>query len=217
MVCRYLVDQFTQDTSNHRTDRWGGSIEKRSRFAVEVCKAVAKAIGPERIGIRLSPWNTVQGMRMSDPVPQFTHLITQLSALKLAFLHLVEPRVHGVLDKDPPKEENLQFALRAWGTERPVLIAGGYTPEQAVEAVEKTYADYKAVIVFGRRFISTPDLVYRIKKGIEWNQYSRKTFYVGPEQKQGRGLEKGYVDYPYSKEYIQEFGDQTVGAPLAKL
>lgn len=91
----YLIDQFTQDTSNKRTDAWGGSIENRSRFAVEVSKAVVKAVGAERVGIRLSPWSNFQGMRMSDPVPQFSYLIAQLRQLDLAFLHLVEPRVAG--------------------------------------------------------------------------------------------------------------------------
>ncbi|KAB2574700.1 putative inactive dehydrogenase EasA [Lasiodiplodia theobromae] len=212
----YLVDQFTQDTCNKRTDAWGGSIEKRSRFALEVCKAVSAAIGPERLGIRLSPWNTVQGMRMQDPVPQFTHLITHLTALKLAYLHLVEPRVHGVLDMKPADGETLEFALRAWGKERPVLIAGGYTPELAVEAVEKTYKDYDAVIVFGRRFISTPDLVYRVKKGIEWAPYDRKSFYI--DHRKVKDIATGYIDYPYSKEFIAEYGSQDdTTAPTARL
>ncbi|KKY15464.1 putative nadh:flavin oxidoreductase nadh oxidase family protein [Diplodia seriata] len=214
----YLVDQFTQDTCNKRTDAWGGSIEKRSRFALEVCKAVSAAIGPDRLGIRLSPWNTVQGMRMADPVAQFTHLITHLSAQKLAYLHLVEPRVHGVLDKKPPPGENLDFALRAWGRDRPVLIAGGYTPELAVEAVEKTYKDYDAVIVFGRRFISTPDLVYRLKKGVEWAPYDRASFYI--DQRVQKDIAKGYVDYPFSEEFVAEFGPQeepAAAAPAARL
>lgn len=210
----YLVDQFTQDTANKRTDKWGGSIENRARFAVEVCKAVAAAVGPSRVGIRLSPWNTVQGMRMADPRPQFTHLITQLAALDLAYLHLVEPRVHGVFDKDPPADENLEFALDAWGRGKKVLIAGGYTPEQAVDAVERTYSDWDAVIVFGRRFISTPDLVYRIKKGIEWAQYDRSSFYY--DHTGGAPITKGYIDYPVSKEYVQEF-EQLYTAPVARL
>ncbi|KAK7730618.1 hypothetical protein SLS57_001448 [Botryosphaeria dothidea] len=210
----YLVDQFTQDTCNKRTDAWGGSIEKRSRFAIEVSKAVAAAIGPDRTGIRLSPWNTVQGMRMADPVPQFTYLIEQLTKLELGYLHLVEPRVHGVFDKNPPESENLQFALKAWGKARPVLIAGGFTPELAVEAVEKKYAGYDVVVVFGRRFISTPDLPYRLKKGIEWEQYDRKTFYI--DQTKGQSLEKGYIDYPFSKEFLAEYGSK-IGAPQAHL
>lgn len=91
----YLIDQFTQDTCNNRTDQWGGSIENRTRFALEVTKAVIKAVGKERTGIRLSPWAQFQGMRMADPVPTFTYLINKLSEMDLAFLHLVEPRVSG--------------------------------------------------------------------------------------------------------------------------
>ncbi|KAF4539194.1 Nadh:flavin oxidoreductase nadh oxidase family protein [Lasiodiplodia theobromae] len=197
----YLVDQFTQDTCNKRTDAWGGSVENRSRFALEVCKAITAAIGPERVGIRLSPWASVQGMRMDDPVPQFTHLIAGLSQLKLAYLHLVEPRA---FEENPSPEENLEFALKAWGKERPVILAGGYTPDLAVQAVER-FKDYDVIIAFGRRFISTPDLVYRIKKGIEWEAYDRSTFYRGPAVERN-GLEKGYIDYPFSKELLAEFG-----------
>lgn len=91
----YLIDQFTQDTSNQRTDAWGGSIEKRARFALEVSKAVIQAVGKERVGIRLSPWSNFQGMRMAEPVPQFSYLIQGLKKLNLSFLHLVEPRVAG--------------------------------------------------------------------------------------------------------------------------
>lgn len=96
---------------------------------------------------------------MADPVPQFTHLIGEVSKLGLAYLHLVEPRVHAVADMKPPEEETLEFALRAWGKDRPVLVAGGYTTELAVEAVGKTYKEYDVMVVLGRRFISTPGLL----------------------------------------------------------
>lgn len=91
----YLVDQFTQEASNRRTDGWGGSIEKRARFALEVTKAVVGAVGKDKVGIRLSPWARFQGMGMADPIPQFSYLIHELRQLDLAFLHLVEPRVSG--------------------------------------------------------------------------------------------------------------------------
>ncbi|KAL1865367.1 hypothetical protein Daus18300_007257 [Diaporthe australafricana] len=205
----YLIDQFTQDTSNKRTDQWGGSIENRARFAVEVSKAVVAAVGKEKVGIRLSPWSTFQGMRMKDPIPQFSYLIDRLTELDLAFLHLVEPRVHGVVDVEPANE-TLDFALQAWGREKPVFIAGGFTTELAVEAVEKKYKDYadQLAIVFGRRFISTPDLVYRVKKGLPLADYDRNTFYI--HQQKGDKVEPGYIDYPYSDEYIKEFGKPDV-------
>ncbi|KAK8190647.1 NADH:flavin oxidoreductase/NADH oxidase family protein [Phyllosticta paracitricarpa] len=199
----YLIDQFTQDVCNKRTDQWGGSIENRARFAVEVSRAVAKAVGAERTGIRLSPWSNFQGMRMSDPIPQFSYLIGQLRALDLAFLHLVEPRVAGVIDRDP-QNESLDFALQSWGRDKPVLIAGGFTTELAIKAVEEKYKDHDVAVVFGRRFISTPDLVYRVKKGIPFNDYDRFTFYIN--QKAGDNPEPGYIDYPYSDEFIKEFG-----------
>ncbi|KAJ0108185.1 flavin oxidoreductase nadh oxidase family protein [Diaporthe amygdali] len=202
----YLIDQFTQDTSNKRTDSWGGSIENRARFAVEVAKAVVAAVGKEKVGIRLSPWSTFQGMRMKDPIPQFSYLIDRLTELDLSFLHLVEPRVHGVVDMEPANE-TLDFALQAWGREKPIFIAGGYTTELAVEAVEKKYKDYadQLAIVFGRRFISNPDLVFKVQKGIPFAEYDRATFYI--HQKKGDKVEPGYIDYPYSEEFIKQFGE----------
>lgn len=203
----YLIDQFTQDTCNRREDAWGGSIENRSRFAVEVSKAVVQAVGADKVGIRLSPWSTWQGMRMADPVPQFTHLIKQLRQLDLSYLHIVEPRVHGVMDLDP-KNESLDFALESWGRDKTVLVAGGFTTELAVQAVEEKYRDWPVAVVFGRRFISTPDLVYRVKKGLALENYDRMTFYIN--QRIGHKVEPGYITYPYSEEYIKEFGKPDV-------
>ncbi|KAB2576501.1 NADPH dehydrogenase 1 [Lasiodiplodia theobromae] len=201
----YLIDQFTQDVSNKRTDAWGGSVEKRARFALEVTKAVVAAVGADKVGIRLSPYSNFQGMRMAEGhiEPQFTYLIGELRKHQLSYLHLVEPRVAGVIDRDP-KDENLFWALETWGNEKPVLIAGGFTTDLAKQAVEQKYKDYDVAVVFGRRYISNPDLVYRVKKGIEFAAYDRFTFYIN--QKAGDKCEPGYIDYPYSDEYIKEFG-----------
>lgn len=85
----YLIDQFTQDTCNKRTDAWGGSVEKRARFGMEVVEAVVEAIGADRTGIRLSPYSESQGMKMEDPKPGFSYLVEELKKLKSAYLHLV--------------------------------------------------------------------------------------------------------------------------------
>ena len=85
----YLIDQFTQDTCNKRTVEWGGSVEKRARFGIEVVKAVVEAIGAERIGIRLSPYSESQGMKMEDPKIGFGYFLEELKKFKLAYLHLV--------------------------------------------------------------------------------------------------------------------------------
>ena len=117
-------------------------------------------------------------------------------------IELLEPRVAAIIDRDP-HDDSLDFALRAWGKDRPVLLSGGYkSPASAYEAIEGQYKDYEAAVVFGRLFISTPDLVFRVKKDIALTPYDRSTFY-----KQKHMLpEPGYIDYPYSKEFIEEFG-----------
>ncbi|KIW06215.1 uncharacterized protein PV09_02691 [Verruconis gallopava] len=188
----YLVDQFTQDTCNKRKDRWGGSIENRARFGLEVARAVVAAVGPTRTAIRLSPFSTFQGMRMKDPIPQFSYLIQGLKDLKLSYLHLIEGRIQGPLDAEPSGD--LRFAVELWDSTSPVFIAGGYNSDLAVQKVDKEYPNTDIGIAFGRYFISTPDLPFRIQIGIPFNEYNRKTFYKvrSPE---------GYIDYPFSKEW----------------
>ncbi|KAH9825790.1 FMN-linked oxidoreductase [Teratosphaeria destructans] len=192
----YLIDQFTQDTCNKRTDRWGGSIENRARFALEVSKAVVDAVGSERTAIRLSPYSTFQGMRMEDPVPQFSYLATELKKLNLAYLHLVESRIDG--NAVVEKTEKLDFLIEIWGKTSPVLIAGGFKPDSARRAVDEEYQDKDVAIVFGRYFISTPDLVYRLAKGIEFNDYDRATFHTAQAP-------EGYIDYPFSEQFRKEY------------
>ncbi|KAI0762739.1 hypothetical protein C8Q74DRAFT_175476 [Fomes fomentarius] len=191
----YLVDQFLQDTCNKRTDAWGGSVQRRAQFALEVAKAVVEAVGPEKVGFRLSPWSTFQGMRMANPIPQFTYVVQTLREMGLGYLHLVESRVVNSVDVE--KAGGLEFALEAWGKKQPVLVAGGFKPDSARKAVDDEYQDWNTVVVFGRFFLSTPDLVYRLEKGIEPNPYDRSTFYT-PMQ------EKGYLDYPFSEELKQK-------------
>lgn len=186
----YLIDQFTQDTANKRTDKWGGSVEARSRFGLEVTKAVVDAVGAERTGIRLSPWSSFQGMKMEDPIPQFTHLIKGLKELNLAYLHLVESRIAGNADIEAT-EKNDPF-IELWGNQSPIFLAGGFKPDSSRSAVDKQYKDKDVAIVFGRYWISTPDLVYRIENGIELTPYDRDLFYNAKQ-------EKGYTDYPFSE------------------
>lgn len=189
----YLIDQFIQDISNSRTDQWGGSVENRARFALELTTAVADAIGAERTAIRLSPWSTFQGMRMSDPVPQFTYLAKELAKIGLSYVHLVESRVSG--DSDGTSEsDHLDFFLEAYGRASPVVIAGGYTPALARMAVDSKYRDWDIIIAFGRPFTSNPDLVFRVKENLPLRPYERATFYTPKEA-------KGYSDYDFSGEF----------------
>ena len=188
----YLVDQFLQDTCNKRIDQWGGNVENRSRFALAVTKAVADAIGPERTGIRLSPWSRFQAMRMDDPVPQFTHLARELSKLKLAYVHLVESRVSGA--GDSAGADQLNFFLSAYQKASPAIVAGGYSAKGIDEALEVTYGEYDVLVAIGRYFTSNPDLIYRVKKGIPLCPYERDHFYTAKSP-------RGFIDYPFSAEW----------------
>ncbi|KAF1947992.1 FMN-linked oxidoreductase [Clathrospora elynae] len=185
----YLIDQFLQDTCNKRTDSYGGSVENRSRFAVEVTQAVVDAVGAEKTGIRLSPFSEFQGMKMADPIPQFSDIMKRLDAFNLAYLHLVEPRVSG--DADVEGYDSLNPLLPLYSGK--LLIAGGFDADSARRLLEE-HKDRDVVVVFGRHFISTPDLVFRLEKGISFTPYDRDSFYI-PKS------EKGYVDYPFSKEW----------------
>ncbi|KAI1620004.1 hypothetical protein EDD37DRAFT_182397 [Exophiala viscosa] len=195
----YLIDQFIQDVCNQRTDRWGGTIENRSRFCLAIVRAVCEAIGPKRTAIRLSPFNTFQGMRMQDPIFQFTHLISELRSFGLAYLHLIEPRVAGNADVDNKESQadNLDFARAAWQKSSPIIIAGGYTPKNAGEALDTVFKDDDVAIAFGRYFLSNPDLPFRIAKNLPLTPYQRDTFYKvkSPD---------GYTDYPFSEAWLND-------------
>ena len=188
----YLIDQFLQDTSNNRTDAYGGSIENRARFGVEVTKAIVEAIGAERTGIRLSPFSPFQGMKMADPKPQFTYFAEQLKKLNLSYVHLVESRISGNATIDAV--DKVDFLLDVWGTNSPVLVAGGFKPDTAKKAVDKEYPNREVAIVFGRYFTSNPDLVFRIREHIELMPYNRDLFYNKKEV-------EGYTTWPFSKEF----------------
>jgi len=190
----YLVDQFIQDTCNKRTDRWGGSIANRSRFAVEVAKAVSRAVGAERTGMRLSPFSPFQGMKMLDPIPQFTHLIQELKGLDLAYLHLIEPRISGLEDVDGDGNENSDALVEAWGNARPIILAGGFKPDDVRVGMEEKYPDRDVCVAFGRYFIPNPDLIFRIREDVMITPYDRSRFYR-PRSKEG------YLDYPFSAEF----------------
>lgn len=189
----FLLDQFLQDASNRRGDEYGGSVENRSRFVHEILQAVVEAVGgPDRVGLRLSPWSTFQGMRMADPVPQFADVIRKARQLDLAFLDLIESRVAGATDLDDVVHDRLDFAYELW--DGPLLVGGGFKEKVARELVDSEYPDKDIVVLFGRHFISNPDLVYRIKEGLEFSAYNRDTFYIQSTV--------GYSDYPFSKEYV---------------
>ncbi|PYI05788.1 NADH:flavin oxidoreductase/NADH oxidase family protein [Aspergillus sclerotiicarbonarius CBS 121057] len=190
----YLIDQFIQDNVNKRTDVWGGSVENRSRFAVEVVRAVVEAIGADRTGIRFSPYSTFQGMKMEDPKPQFTDLAEKVAPFKLAFVHLVEARIAGNTEGVVSDAETLDFFAKAYGNAGPLVVAGGYKPDSAKEAVDVHYKDYDVVVGIGRPWTANPELPFKIQHNIPLRPYQREVFYLPKDP-------KGYVDYEFSEEF----------------
>lgn len=191
------------DNVNVRTDAYGGSIENRSRFPLEVIKAVTTAIGAEKVGIRLSPYNYFQDTKDSNPNGNWAYLCEEIATLpkdqRPIYVHMVEPRFDEVLD------ESAKIAsLASTGTKQAkhslvpfreilrkgdvkFIAAGNFSPDNAVPKLDADEAD---AIVFGRHFIANPDLPLRLAEGLSLNKYDRDTFYGADP------AEKGYTDYP---------------------
>lgn len=183
----YLVDQFTQDGTNQRTDEYGGSVENRARFALEVVQAAVDVLGADRVGIRLAPTGTMGGIHDADRQATFSYLTEQLNKFGLAYLHVIEARPgHPMAAK--PGQEPVGPALRRLFT-GPFILNGGYTQETAEAALENHEAD---LIAFGVPYIANPDLVERFEQGAALSTPDQATFYGGDD--------KGYIDYPSLKE-----------------
>jgi N-ethylmaleimide reductase len=177
----YLMEQFISPGTNRRTDAWGGSIEKRVGFVLEVARKAAAAIGGQRIGIRLSPHGVNAGMVAYPEIDEtYRKLVPALAATGLQYVHLVDHSAMGA----PPVPEALKLALRkAWP--RTFILAGGFDLASAEAALAEGRAD---LVAFGRAFLANPDLVARMKRGLPQNAPDFGTFYTpGP---------KGYTDYP---------------------
>jgi N-ethylmaleimide reductase len=183
----YLIDQFLRDKTNLRTDEYGGSIENRTRFLVEVAQAVVGVWSAGRMGIRFSPFGSFGDMGDSNPEELFSLAVSKMAALGLAYIHLVEPR----------QDESHGFDISRWDSAPigslfrdkfpgKIIAAGGYTGESAESAIAGGDVD---AIAFGRNFIANPDLPNRLAVGAELNPYHRESFYGGTEQ--------GYTDYPF--------------------
>jgi len=186
----YLIEQFLQSHTNLRTDRYGGSIANRARLLLEITQAAIEVWGANRVGVRLSPYGIANGSGEADPMPLYSHVITSLDSLGLAYLHFIEPRSSGA----GRAEVNHQNVPSAMALFRPIwrgvlISAGGFTGESAEAAIVAGQAD---AIAFGRIFISNPDLPRRLRHGFPLTPYNRATFYGGEAA--------GYTDYPVHDE-----------------
>ncbi len=180
----YLIDQFLKDGSNRRDDRYGGSVENRARFLLEVVTAVVAVLGADRVGVRLSPANASNGTRDSDPASIFLHVAGALKPFGLAFLHLIEgePGTPMASWEGAPA---LAAAMReAFGG--PLMLNGGLTKDLAQKALDDGRADLVSV---GVPVLANPDLVERWRTDAPLNTPDKATFYGGGA--------KGYTDYPF--------------------
>ncbi|KAJ7439989.1 hypothetical protein FB451DRAFT_144035 [Mycena latifolia] len=194
----YLIDQFLHESSNIRTDAYGGSAEKRTLFALEVAEAVVGAIGQKRTAFRISPWGTYLDMQFDHPKPTSAHLVTQLRDRypELAYLHIVEPRAdgNGDMTTDRIKENHSNdFIREIWGG-RPLISAGGYTRETAI-AVAEEKGD---LVAFGRGYLANPDLPYRLLHGIALAVGNRALYYAP-----GSADPRGYTDYAFATPAVE--------------
>lgn len=177
----YLIDQFLRDSTNQRDDDYGGSAQNRSRFLVEVVRAVSDVLGGDRVGLRIAPFSSGNDISDSDPVATFGTAIEAINQFGLAYLHVVE----GQIREDPDASRELLHELRSRFSGA-YVANNGYTRERAFAALNEGRAD---AIAFGRPFIANPDLPRRLELGTALNEPDRDTFYGGGAH--------GYTDYPF--------------------
>ncbi|MFT3801533.1 MAG: alkene reductase [Burkholderiaceae bacterium] len=178
----YLIQQFLDGRSNRRTDIYGGSIENRSRLLLDVTAALIEVWGADRVGVRMSPFGTYNDMGDPDPIGLYSHVLSRLGELDIAYAHLIEARDGAGMEIDTPQQAVDQ--LRPFWR-KTLILAGGFDGESADAAIRSGRAD---AIAFGRHFLANPDLPRRLRIGAPLNAYDRKTFYGGGAA--------GYIDYP---------------------
>jgi len=179
----YLIDQFLKDGSNQRDDRYGGSVENRARFLLEVVTAVVAVLGADRVGVRLSPANKSNGTVDSDPASIFLHVAAALKPFGLAYLHVIEGEPGTPMASWDGAPELAARMREAFGG--PFMLNGGLTKDLAQKAIDDGRAD---LVSIGVPALANPDLVARWKADAPLNTPDPSTFYGGGA--------KGYTDYP---------------------
>ncbi|KAJ4829192.1 hypothetical protein Tsubulata_050452, partial [Turnera subulata] len=183
----YLIDQFLKDKVNDRTDEYGGSLENRCRFPLQVVKAVADEIGADRVGIRLSPYADYNDCSDSNPEALGLHMAEGLNEYGILYCHVIEPRMITQFQAGETKHSLLPMRKSFKGT---FIVAGGYSRGTGNEVIANGGAD---LVAFGRTFLANPDLPRRFELNSELNQYDRSTFYT-------QDPVIGYTDYPFLDE-----------------
>ncbi|PKA51718.1 12-oxophytodienoate reductase 1 [Apostasia shenzhenica] len=190
----YLLEQFMKDSTNDRTDEYGGSLENRCRFALEVVRGVVDEIGADRVGIRLSPFAAEVECFDSYPEALGVFMVRSLNRYGLLYCHITEPRM--TFEEGKLKIPHRLHAMRR-AFDGTLITAGGYDREEGNRVIEEGYAD---LVAFGRLFLANPDLPRRFELNAPLNKYDRRTFYFSDPV-------VGYSDYPFLdplKEEVEE-------------
>lgn len=176
----YMIDQFLNTATNQRTDQWGGSVENRIRFAVEVAKATVAAIGAERVGMRISPYGAFNGTATDSKTDAlYLRLVEELNNLGLVYIHVVDHSSMGAPEVSPELKAKLRANFKS-----KYILSGGYDAARANADLDAQKGD---LVAFGRPFISNPDLVDKLQRGAALTPPDPATFYTPGE--------KGYIDY----------------------
>lgn len=188
----YLIEQFLKDQVNNRSDEYGGSLENRCRFALEVVEAVSSEIGGNRVGVRLSPYTDFNEAVDSDPDTLGLYMAKALNRFNIAYLHVIEPRVVGgsVVVEGPDAEVLDKLLPIRKAFDNTFIAAGGYDRAKGNRAVDQNITD---LIAYGRLFLANPDLPRRFELDAPLNRYDRNTFYTSDPV-------VGYTDYPFLEE-----------------
>ncbi|MFT4069531.1 alkene reductase [Paraburkholderia sp.] len=194
----YLADTFLQDGTNKRTDAYGGTIEKRARFSLELVDALASVWGADRVGVRVSPSGRWGAISDSDPKATFGYFAERLDAYGLAYLHVIEPRVMGtetLVEGEAPVASS--FLRQVFGG--PIIAAGGFDRAGAEQILQRGDAD---LVAFGRWFSSNPDLPERLRRNLPLTPYRRDAFWGGDE--------RAYIDFrAYDDAHTDESADSS--------
>ena len=179
----YLADTFLQDGTNKRTDAYGGTLEKRARFSLELVEAFASVWGADRVGVRVSPSGRWGAISDSNPEAIFGYFADRLNAYGLAYLHVIEPRVMGTETLVEGQAPVASSFLRKVFT-GPIIAAGGFDRAGAEQILQRGDAD---LVAFGRWFSSNPDLPERLRRNLPLTPYQRDAFWGGDE--------RAYIDF----------------------
>lgn len=181
----YLLEQFLKDKVNDRDDEYGGTLQNRCRFPLEVMKAVVDEIGADKVGVRLSPYADYCDCGDSNPQALGIYMAQALSQLSVLYCHVIEPRMKTMFDKSDSNNVSLMPMRKAFtGT---FIVAGGYNRSEGNRVIASGGAD---LVAYGRLFLANPDLPRRFQLDAELNEADRSTFYTTDPV-------IGYTDYPF--------------------